>query len=441
MQRMLEMFSRAPQLVKELSERVDGGVMSFMEAERCIQEFLNSLGTLMDQEVLNGVKEPVEENRVEVEGAEVVYEKNSPLSFIARWGERVSINRRRYKFVDPQRQGGWCPLDEKLGLDRCKGFSPLLSYLLSLFGVTDPYDEASQLLSQALGFPISATALQNNTEAVGQQLDADPYKNVEAGRRRQRCSLMAVEVDGTTSPQISAKEGISGRASLKLPTQYKECNVVTIQKYDRGGRQIDSWVGARYGERLIFNEYVRKAALAMGQEAAEGVLFIADGTKTNWQIRADNFPGATEILDFYHVAEHLGEFCGLFKDTGKGQRQYPLWRQMLKDGEVLQVISEMATALPQLTNGGEGATHVSYFQTNKERMKYDDYRKAGWPIGSGKVEGSCKYVVGKRFKRNGMRWKKLDNEAVLEGRLAKLNGRLQSYFVPRPRKWAFHVAA
>jgi len=438
---MMEVLSRAPQLVKELAESVNVGTTDFMEAEQCIQEFLNTLGTLMDQEVLNGLKEPVEENRVEVEGTEVVYEKNSNLSFISRWGGRVSIGRRRYKFVDPQRKGGWCPLDEKLGMDRCKGFSPLLSYLLSLFGVTYPYDESSRLLSEAMGFTLSATALQSNTEAVGRQLEADPYKAIEPPRRRQRCRLMVVEVDGTTSPQIEEKEGISGRASLKLPTEHKECNVVTIQKYGGGGREIDSWVGACYGERTLFNEYVRRAGLAMGQEAAERALFIADGTKNNWQIRADNFPGATEILDFWHGAEHLGKFCGLFKESGKGKREYGKWRQMLLDGEVLQVISEMATSLPQLSDGEEGATNVGYYQTNKDRMKYDEYRAAGWPIGSGKVEGSCKYVVGKRFKRNGMRWKKLDNEAVLKGRLAKLNGRLKPHFTPRPREWSFRAAA
>jgi hypothetical protein len=50
-------------------------------------------------------------------------------------------------------------------------------------------------------------------------------------------------------------------------------------------------------------------------------------------------------------------------------------------------------------------------------------------------------VIGKRFKRNGMRWKKQDNEAVLEGRLAKLNGTLKSDFAATPRQWTFRSAA
>jgi hypothetical protein len=70
-------------------------------------------------------------------------------------------------------------------------------------------------------------------------------------------------------------------------------------------------------------------------------------------------------------------------------------------------------------------------------MKYDEYRERGYPIGSGLVEGPCKLVVGKRFKGNGMRWKKKDNEAVLDDRLAVLNNTLDGYFVPKPREFRF----
>jgi hypothetical protein len=74
-------------------------------------------------------------------------------------------------------------------------------------------------------------------------------------------------------------------------------------------------------------------------------------------------------------------------------------------------------------------------------MRCDEYHRKGWPMGSGKVEGSCKYVIGKRFKRNGMLWKKQDNEAVLERRLAKLNSAPKSYFAAQPRQWTVRSAA
>jgi hypothetical protein len=78
---------------------------------------------------------------------------------------------------------------------------------------------------------------------------------------------------------------------------------------------------------------------------------------------------------------------------------------------------------------------INYFRNNLSRMDYDRYEEQGFPIGSGLVEESCKFVVGKRFKGNGMRWKKQDNTRVLRVRVEKLNGTLQKYFKPEPQKW------
>ncbi len=90
------------------------------------------------------------------------------------------------------------------------------------------------------------------------------------------------------------------------------------------------------------------------------------------------------------------------------------------DGEVLQVISEMKGDIHNLCSTDEGWKHINYFSNNCARMAYDQYQKQNLPIGSGKVEGSCKYVVGKRFKGSAMRWKKADNQKVLKARLAKI---------------------
>ena len=80
---------------------------------------------------------------------------------------------------------------------------------------------------------------------------------------------------------------------------------------------------------------------------------------------------------------------------------------------------------------------INYFNNNKERMKYDQYKKLKLPIGSGLVDGSCKLVAGKRFKGNGMRWKLNDNESVLKTRLAELNGDLVDFFSPKNREITF----
>ena len=70
------------------------------------------------------------------------------------------------------------------------------------FGGSKAFARAGNLLSEALGFPVSATAVQRNTEAVGERIPDNPYAMISAQRGQHTCEVMVVEVDGTISPQI-----------------------------------------------------------------------------------------------------------------------------------------------------------------------------------------------------------------------------------------------
>ena len=87
-----------------------------------------------------------------------------------------------------------------------------------------------ELLSKALGFSISATAVQWNTEHTGEQLDDDPYKVIETAWRMKRCEEMILQMDSTTSPQIHPIEGVAARESLQAPTEWNGCHVGTVQR-------------------------------------------------------------------------------------------------------------------------------------------------------------------------------------------------------------------
>jgi hypothetical protein len=435
----VELVQRCGEVVNELKEAMERDRLGLVEIEKRVLEFVNSIGSLMLQEVVEGAREPLMENRAYVGQDPVRYLDERPVSFRNRFGGVTRRRRRVYRYLN--KGGCYYPLDEKLGLDKAYGFSPLLTYLQVLYGSSRPFEESSRLLSAALGFKLCATAVQRNTEEVGAVLSDDPRRVIAANRRSTRCATMVVEVDGTTSPQIQEQPGIQGREALKQPTHWKVCNVVTIQKFNPLGRQIDQWTGARYGGGVAFSEHVRQAALTMGQLNADRVAFVADGLATNWQIQMDHFPGAICILDFYHASEHLGRLCDLFKDQQKGRQLFAQWRRMLLEGEILQVLRNIRSRLHQLSDRSLGVKEYRYFLKNKKRMQYDFYREQGLPMGSGKVEGSCKFVVGKRFKGSGMRWMSSDNQRVLKARLASLNGRLQPHFRPSPKPWSFTVAA
>ncbi len=427
-----DILSRTQILVKELAEGLNVGKCTLEQVEGRILRFLYGLGQALEQEVLSGVQEPTVENSLRVGERTAVYSGMRNRRFRNRFGGEVVLPRRCYKFHDTE--GGWSPLDEKLGLDRCLGYSPLMSYLLSSFGASEAFGRAAQLLGEAVGFSVSATAVQRNTEAVGDRIPDNPHAMVDAQRGQQPCEVMVVEVDGTISPQILEKQGVHGRESLKQPTDWKECNVVVVQKL-RGEEQVDRWTGALYGKHQQFEIYAGRAALAMGQHFAQKLVFLADGAHTNWELQRTNFPASVGILDFYHASEHLGAFCNLLRDQRKAKATHTRWADMLLEGRALQVVHEMRRRTETVADRDSAIREITYFRNNLSRMNYDTYKAQGFPIGSGLVEGSCKFVVAKRFKGNGMRWKRRDNVRVLRVRLEKLNGNLHHYFKPNPQKW------
>jgi hypothetical protein len=68
---------------------------------------------------------------------------------------------------------------------------------------------------------------------------------------------------------------------------------------------------------------------------------------------------------------------------------------------VADVIQACADLGPQCSEAQDAAT---YFIHNAARMHYDQYRAAGYLIGSGTVESSCKQIVTQRLKCSGAQW-------------------------------------
>ena len=64
------------------------------DAEQRIVEFVNWVGDLMVQEVVEGVAEPTQANRIVVDGEVAVFEQVRNLRFINRFGEYVVRPRR-----------------------------------------------------------------------------------------------------------------------------------------------------------------------------------------------------------------------------------------------------------------------------------------------------------------------------------------------------------
>jgi hypothetical protein len=154
------------------------------------------------------------------------------------------------------------------------------------------------------------------------------------------------------------------------------------------------------------------------------VVIVGDGAEWIWN-RATWFIRRCEILDFWHAMEHAWEFARL--RYGEGSQQADQWvRQIgvdLRAGKVEQVIARLKRLRPQSPQLRESLDSlIRYYSANAARMRYDEYLRLGYGIGSGAVESAHKQVVHARMRQAGMRWSEAGARRLLALRLLLLNG-------------------
>ncbi len=132
------------------------------------------------------------------------------------------------------------------------------------------------------------------------------------------------------------------------------------------------------------------------------------------------------MLDWYHAVEHLWAVGnGIFgQGTTEAVGWVKRWEGELWEGRVEAVIVALHRESKREGEAGEAAAEqIHYFQTNRERMRYSQYRAMGYPIGSGTVESACKRLIGTRMKGAGMCWGKRGAQGVLTLRAELLSDR------------------
>ena len=161
-------------------------------------------------------------------------------------------------------------------------------------------------------------------------------------------------------------------------------------------------------------------ARQIGLNAADKVLFIADGAPWIWQ-RIQRLIAAlglspTQVLgliDFYHAAKQLSDAVKLRRwSATQRTRWLNRTRGLLKRARVDEVI----TALRELCRGrtaGKIRTHLNYFLKNRHRFAYTTMVGLGLPRGSGAVESAIRRVINLRIKGASIYWLPESVDAIL----------------------------
>jgi len=160
-------------------------------------------------------------------------------------------------------------------------------------------------------------------------------------------------------------------------------------------------VVATSGDVDAFGPLLANAAYERGFHAATRKAFVADGSSTNWGVWHKYFSHYTPILDFVHALMYVYAAAMAGRSAKEGWSYYRDWAQWLWSGEIDRLLTAVEQrhqelGLPEKKETGtpraQVASSLGYLTNQRERMKYNEYRKKGLPITSSPMESTIKQI-------------------------------------------------
>ena len=432
---------RASEAREAFHRRVLDGIRKFLEdhamqgktGAREFYDFEKALHERMlqaEREIVADVMaaSDVEADAVEIDGRVHRRVLRSRQTYMAACGE-VEVERWLYKDRADPTAHALAALDLRLGI--VEGFWTQRAAQQASWVVTQMTPKNAENLFERVGnMEPSKSSLDRLPKALGERWEAEreKYEHVlrEAVVVPEGTRSIAVSIDGVLAPidggnrptDVRAAAAAGGRL-CKGPVGYREVGCATLAFCDEKGDLISA---IRFGrgpesKKLTLKDTLAKdLAHVLGLRPDLPVAKITDAGGDNWEYLA-TLPEGPEILDFFHATEHLA--AGIAAVHGDGtlatRHKFEALRERLlleDDGAevVINALAYLRRKNPKIRRIGQV---LSYFRKNKARMRYAEWKRQGFMIGSGVVEAACKTLVAQRLKLSGMRWGTHGAQAIL----------------------------
>ncbi len=359
---------------------------------------------------------------------------------------QVQVSRPYY--LCPHCHTGQFPVDVELDIERTE-FSPGVRRMQALVGQQAPFDHGREQMKVLAGLQVTTKSVERTAEAIGDDIAHQEQQQIQRAvqlhlpiRIGPSIPILYVQMDGTGVPVV--KKETAGRQGKTegQPAHTREVKlgcVFTQTTWDKEGyaiRDPDSttYTGAietaeEFGKRIYLEAWKR------GWSRAKKKVVIGDGAEWIWNLVAEHFPDAMQIVDLYHARQHLWEVARqLYSQEAVKQKAWMKIHQkrLLDKGKIEKLVGALRsidTANPQVAE--KIRTEADYFERNAERMRYPNFRRQHLFVGSGVIEAGCKTVIGSRLKQSGMFWTVQGANAILALRCSHLNGRFEDYWEGR----------
>ncbi len=301
------------------------------------------------------------------------------------------------------------------------------------------FEKTAANLARAAHWSISKEALRQLVEREGkavlrvlQRGELQPSWTAEDCRTTEDVSRMYLGCDGVQVPLVTDEEKQKRRTKIRekrrrrgrrcrpLPhaktgadQAYKEFKVANF--YDE--TMEHRYVGATSGDHEAAGRLMQRMACQLELPKAQEKVANVDGAP--WIRNQIEFHGLVDAigLDFYHLRENVQKSRRIV--FGEESAQGKTWleevmhtfRHVGYDAAWDQLVA-WRSPLRSPTKRKEANRLMHYVAERKPMIRYPEFRRRGWQIGSGPMESECKTTT-QRVKGRGRRWEGANAEAMM----------------------------
>jgi hypothetical protein len=302
------------------------------------------------------------------------------------------------------------------------------------------------LFGRLSGLEVSSERMHTCTNQAGQGLgvvDVAPCRDeidrrvaqVAAGRFRRPVLVLGIDGASVPSRPESARGRRAGQARhrarrARWKHEWREAKGFRFYLLD-GERIVHliSWYQVQSDEELgKALQQVQEAGLIPDDTVR--LCVIGDGAEWIWKHVETLFPHARQVLDYYHCSEYLHKVA---KAPYSDSLQALEWVEATLTRLYLGQVGRVLGGLRRMQPGSEDALKAIdncwvYLNDHRSRTHYRTYRRGGYPLGSGGMESSNKFICHVRLKRSGAWWYEGNSNQMLALRCAKYNGTFDQVF-------------
>ena len=343
--------------------------------------------------------------------------------------------------------------------------SYLLEEFTQLFCVEKAFGVAAKQFEKLFGPKLSVAVLEDINRAMGTQAETFLETHLPTPEADEEGELLVLTADGKGVPLVTEDaQRVPAFDKKERPGNRRMATLGCLYSVDRFVRTPEQIVAALFRDatvkqpkeprpKPVFQQYRSHFAFQdPGEEPIPGAMLtwswlasetakrhrpkqpivrLMDGSPTLWdsanaglqefldERRAAKKPATVvDILDILHVSSYVWQAAKVFHLHRESQEAFAADRllQILRGGVKSVIASLRRRATVSGLKGADAkviATVCGYFENNAERMRYDVYLAAGYPIATGVIEGACRHVIKDRMEQGGMRWTLKGAEAML----------------------------